>query len=348
MFCTACGAENPADSAFCKQCGKALKADTSAPGTGFKPAAPPAVHQVQASARAAGSSGSDDIPEGVKGWSWGAFLLSWIWAIGNRTWVGLLALVPYVGFGVAIWLGIKGREMAWKNDKWDSVEHFNRVQKKWSQWGVGLIGGVFLLGILAAIAIPAYQDYVTRARASAELNASIEQAVEGTEASPVQQATAAPQASYSESGLIDSNADGLPSAVNTLAGQLARVTSADGERSLTLNGAPLFSGDDAPYQFPVRSFKLSNSREAVLMASSGGRGNSCETLFYFLVADGSGMKRSPLFGTCSAQGTFAQTDDTIIMTLPKMGGTSAIVFNGDVVTEDGQQLALNDENDPSK
>ena len=34
------------------------------------------------------------IPPGVAGWSWGAFLLNWIWAIGNRTWIGLLALVP--------------------------------------------------------------------------------------------------------------------------------------------------------------------------------------------------------------------------------------------------------------
>lgn len=32
------------------------------------------------------SGGGKDIelPEGVKGWSWGAFFLNWIWAIGNR------------------------------------------------------------------------------------------------------------------------------------------------------------------------------------------------------------------------------------------------------------------------
>jgi len=29
------------------------------------------------------------IPEGVKGWSSGAFFLGWIWAIGNKTWMGL-------------------------------------------------------------------------------------------------------------------------------------------------------------------------------------------------------------------------------------------------------------------
>jgi hypothetical protein len=108
-----------------------------------------------------------ELPPGVAGWSWGAFLLNWIWAIGNRTWIGLLALVPYVGFLFAIWLGIKGREMAWKNREWESVEHFNRVQRRWSAWGIGLTLGVFLLGIVAAIAIPAYANYVARAHAAA-------------------------------------------------------------------------------------------------------------------------------------------------------------------------------------
>ena len=64
---------------------------------------------------------SGEIPDGVKGWSWGAFFLNWIWAIGNRSWIGLLALVPHVGWIMAFWLGFKGREMAWKNKQWDSL-----------------------------------------------------------------------------------------------------------------------------------------------------------------------------------------------------------------------------------
>jgi hypothetical protein len=101
-------------------------------------------------------------PPGVKGWSWGAFLLNWIWAIFNKTWIGLLCLIPYVGIAVGIYLGIKGRELAWRNKRWESLEHFNRVQRSWSVWGVVLVLGAMALGIIAAIAVPAYQHYVVR------------------------------------------------------------------------------------------------------------------------------------------------------------------------------------------
>ncbi len=98
----------------------------------------------------------------MKGWSWGALLLSWIWAVSNRVWIGLLCLIPYVGFLVAIYLGIKGSELAWRNKRWASLEHFNRVQERWSLWGVIIVVGVAVLGIAGGIAIPAYQQYVLR------------------------------------------------------------------------------------------------------------------------------------------------------------------------------------------
>lgn len=98
------------------------------------------------------------MPDGVAGWSWGAFLLNWIWAIGNRSWFGLLAIVPFFGFVVALVLGVKGREWAWQNKRWDSVEHFNAVQRRWSIWGACLTL-IPIIGIIAAVALPAYVRY---------------------------------------------------------------------------------------------------------------------------------------------------------------------------------------------
>ena len=105
-----------------------------------------------------------ELPPGVKGWSWGAFCWNWIWAPFNRTWIGLFAIVPYLGLLVAIYLGFKGRELAWRNKRWDSLEHFNRVQRAWSKWALIFLG-IAVIGIVAAIALPAYQDYAVRARA---------------------------------------------------------------------------------------------------------------------------------------------------------------------------------------
>lgn len=102
------------------------------------------------------------IPDGVRGWSWGALLLNWIWAIGNRTWIGLLCLVPYLGFVMAIVLGFKGREWAWRSKRWESVDHFNKVQKRWSFWGVLLV----VVVIAAAIVIPAFVDHQRPAQTS--------------------------------------------------------------------------------------------------------------------------------------------------------------------------------------
>jgi len=103
------------------------------------------------------SGGGKDIvvPPGIAGWSWGAFFWNWIWAIFNKTYIGLLAIVPYVGLVVAIYLGVKGRELAWRNKRWDSLDHFNAVQRKWSWWA-GLFFVIALIGIVAAIVIPMF------------------------------------------------------------------------------------------------------------------------------------------------------------------------------------------------
>jgi hypothetical protein len=91
------------------------------------------------------------VPAEIMKWNWGAFLLSWIWGIGNQTYIALLTLIPYVGFIMIFVLGVKGSEWAWKNKQWESIEHFQQVQKKWAWWGLGIIVGAFITGLVIAI-----------------------------------------------------------------------------------------------------------------------------------------------------------------------------------------------------
>ncbi|MFH4171158.1 hypothetical protein WAJ14_21095, partial [Acinetobacter baumannii] len=46
--------------------------------------------------------------------------------------------VHIVGFWVAIALGIKGNEWAWKSRKWESIEQFKQHQKRWMIAGIVL------------------------------------------------------------------------------------------------------------------------------------------------------------------------------------------------------------------
>lgn len=77
----------------------------------------------------------DTVPEGVRGFSWGALLAGPIWAIGNRVWPALWCWLPGLGLLVNVWMGFKGRELAWRRGGWQSVEHFKRVQARWAVWG---------------------------------------------------------------------------------------------------------------------------------------------------------------------------------------------------------------------
>jgi hypothetical protein len=96
------------------------------------------------------------MPAELDRWNWGAFLLNWIWGVGNNTFIALLMFVPLVGLVMPFVLGAKGSRWAWRNGRWDSVAHFKRVQRLWAIWGVviwlgaialfgGMFGGTFYL-----------------------------------------------------------------------------------------------------------------------------------------------------------------------------------------------------------
>ena len=106
-----------------------------------------------------------DVPPEIKEWNWGAFFLTWIWGIGNKVWLSLIALIPlpFVGLAMGILLGIKGNEWAWQCKKWDSIEQFRHRQRIWMYWGIaGFIAPfVFILGwILIIIGLLGYLGYI--------------------------------------------------------------------------------------------------------------------------------------------------------------------------------------------
>jgi hypothetical protein len=60
-----------------------------------------------------------DIPPELDRWNWGAFLLNWIWGVGNNTYIALLTFIPFVGIIVMpFMLGAKGSRRAWRNGRW--------------------------------------------------------------------------------------------------------------------------------------------------------------------------------------------------------------------------------------
>lgn len=79
------------------------------------------------------------VPPEVRGWNWGAFLLNWIWGLGNSTYIALLMFVPLVNFVMPFVLGAKGNEWAWRNRIWRDVAHFKSTQRKWAWAGLIII-----------------------------------------------------------------------------------------------------------------------------------------------------------------------------------------------------------------
>jgi serine/threonine protein kinase len=82
---------------------------------------------------------TEQIPDEIQGWNWGAFLLPWLWLWTNQVWAGLFCFVPQVGWITIIALGAKGNEWAWKSRRWRSIQHFKEHQRGWAIAGL-LVG----------------------------------------------------------------------------------------------------------------------------------------------------------------------------------------------------------------
>lgn len=102
-----------------------------------------------------GQGKSAEVPVEILRWNWGAFLLNWIWGLGNNTFIALLMFVPFVNLVMPFILGAKGSEWAWQNKRWESVEEFQAIQKKWARWGVGVLVGVIVFFVVLYFVITA-------------------------------------------------------------------------------------------------------------------------------------------------------------------------------------------------
>lgn len=92
------------------------------------------------------------VPAEVDRWNWGAFLLSWIWGIGNKTPIALFALVPVLGLVMLPVLGFKGSAWAWRNKHWQSIEAFRCEQRNWAIAGAALwVIALLLVGLAVAV-----------------------------------------------------------------------------------------------------------------------------------------------------------------------------------------------------
>jgi len=83
-----------------------------------------------------GKGDASEIPAEIKGWSWSAAFLNWIWGAYHNVWISFLVFVPILNYVWWIYMGINGRKLAWQSDKWPSVEYFLKKQKKWDMWGI--------------------------------------------------------------------------------------------------------------------------------------------------------------------------------------------------------------------
>ncbi|AND68077.1 hypothetical protein ATSB10_06230 [Dyella thiooxydans] len=100
-----------------------------------------------------GGGSAAAVPAEIRRWNWGAFLLSWIWGIGNNTFIAFLMFVPLVNMAMPFVLGAKGSAWAWQNKRWESVEAFKATQRKWALGGVLGLGlfAIMMAGLFAAI-----------------------------------------------------------------------------------------------------------------------------------------------------------------------------------------------------
>ena len=123
-----------------------------------------------------GFTEKNDTPSNLYSFSWGGFLMGWLWGVCNGVYWSLLSLIILIigGFfaqmfistndseGVAfiliitgaveflirIILGVSGNKFAWKSKDFGSAKRFEEVQRTWRNVALAILGVFLGLGIL--------------------------------------------------------------------------------------------------------------------------------------------------------------------------------------------------------
>ncbi len=116
------------------------------------------------------------VPVEIDHWNWGAFLLPVPWAIRTRAYTALWTMIPLFGQVFWFYVGARGNRWAWQSGSWQSLDHFKRVQRRWSIAGIiVLILSLALSGLAAKTLIDVNRS--TARAAAFELISKNEEAV---------------------------------------------------------------------------------------------------------------------------------------------------------------------------
>jgi len=147
------------------------------------------------------TSGKGDFypaPNGVAGWSWGAFLLAPIWAARHKRWISFFLLVlpviaavaasgdirnmerrwlalllifaPVISFVCAINVGRRARLWAWHHIYWESLADFKHTQRRWTLIAFSLYA--LTISAVGAVRYPEIQREAARRKFEATSEAN--------------------------------------------------------------------------------------------------------------------------------------------------------------------------------
>jgi hypothetical protein len=146
------------------------------PPQSYAPPQPPAYHQggytpppgygppgYQPGGNTSGMGEGYPVPPEASGWTFAGFVPWGLFSFcnGNSTWGLIGLLLWFFGFSMVYWIyiGITGKENAWRNRRFDSVQQYVDTMRAWNNWGIGLliagIAGIFLYFVLVFAVIGA-------------------------------------------------------------------------------------------------------------------------------------------------------------------------------------------------